>query len=134
MRKAAVLFVFVLTTGLAAEPALADEIVYKWKDSNGELHYTQRPPVGIASEAISVKKGYSTRDDAAREPTQEERIAADKAERCRVATQNFEVLSKPGDVKRRDEYGGEQTLSAEEKAAERDKAKAGMDANCPPAN
>jgi hypothetical protein len=132
MVRSAALLVFATVAAFAGNPAAADQTVYKWKDSSGNLHYTQRPPVGIASEAISVKEGYSTRDDAAREPTPEERLAAEKAELCRVATKNFEMLSGPGAVKRRDEYGQDHTLTEEEKSAERDRAKAGMDLNCPP--
>ncbi len=132
MVRSTALLVFATVAAFAGNPAAADQTVYKWKDSSGNLHYTQRPPVGIASEAISVKEGYSTRDDAAREPTPEERLAAEKAELCRVATKNFEMLSGPGAVKRRDEYGQDHTLSEEEKSAERDRAKAGMDLNCPP--
>ena len=132
MVRSTVLLVFATVAAFAGNPAAADQTVYKWKDSSGNLHYTQRPPVGIASEAISVKEGYSTRDDAAREPTPEERLAAEKAELCRVATKNFEMLSGPGAVKRRDEYGQDHTLTEEEKSAERDRAKAGMDLNCPP--
>jgi hypothetical protein len=132
MVRSTALLVFAAVAAFAGHPAAADQTVYKWKDSSGNLHYTQRPPVGIASEAISVKEGYSTRDDAAREPTPEERLAAEKAERCRVATKNFEMLSGPGAVKRRDEYGQDHTLTEEEKSAERGRAKAGMDLNCPP--
>ena len=132
MVRSTVLLVFATVAAFAGNPAAADQTVYKWKDSSGNLHYTQRPPVGIASEAISVKEGYSTRDDAARDPTPEERLAAEKAELCRVATKNFEMLSGPGAVKRRDEYGQDHTLTEEEKSAERDRAKAGMDLNCPP--
>ena len=127
MVRSTALLVFAAVAAFAGNPAAADQTVYKWKDSSGNLHYTQRPPVGIASEAISVKEGYSTRDDAAREPTPEERLAAEKAERCRVATKNFEMLSGPGAVKRRDEYGQDHTLTEEEKSAERGRAKAGMD-------
>jgi hypothetical protein len=83
MVRSTALLVFAAVAAFAGHPAAADQTVYKWKDSSGNLHYTQRPPVGIASEAISVKEGYSTRDDAAREPTPEERLAAEKAERER---------------------------------------------------
>ncbi len=120
--------------GLTGHAASADETVYRWKDSAGNLHYTQRPPVGIASEAIKVRKGFSTSDETAREPTPEERAAAEKAELCKVATRNFEMLSGPGAIKRRDEYGQDRTLTDDEKAIERDRAKAGMDLNCAPAN
>jgi hypothetical protein len=134
MARSIALLVFAAMAVLAGQMANASQTVYKWKDSSGNLHYTQQPPVGIASEAISVKQGYSTRDETARELTPEERAAAEKAELCRVATKNFEMLSGPGAVKRRDEYGKDHTLSDEEKAAERDRAKAGMDMNCAPAN
>jgi Domain of unknown function (DUF4124) len=134
MGRSTALLAFATVALLAGQAANADQTVYKWKDSSGNLHYTQQPPVGIASEAISVKQGYSTRDETARDPTPEERAAAERSELCRVATKNYEMLSGAGAVKRRDEYGQDHTLTDEEKAAERDRAKAGMDLNCAPAN
>jgi hypothetical protein len=134
VNRTAVIFTLVMVIGFAAQTALAEQTVYKWKDSAGNLHYTQQPPVGIASEAISVKEGYSTRNDAAREPTPEELQAAEKAELCRVATRNFEMLSGPGSLMRRDEYGQDHTLTDEEKTSERDRAKAAMEQHCPPSN
>ncbi len=132
MKKPAALATFALVSLLASFAALSDQTVYKWNDAQGRLHYTQRPPAGIASEAIVVRHGYSTPDASAREQTPDELQAADKAERCQIASKNLEMLSEAGAVKRRDQYGQDHTLSAEEKAAERESAQAAVDQNCPP--
>ena len=132
MKKPAALATFALVSVLASFAALADQTVYKWNDAQGRLHYTQRPPAGIASEALGVRHGYSTPDASAREQTPDELQAADKAERCQIASKNLEMLSEAGAVKRRDQYGQDHTLSAEEKAAERQSAQAAVDQNCPP--
>lgn len=132
MKKPAALATFALVSLLASFAALADQTVYKWTDAQGRLHYTQRPPAGIASEAIVVRHGYSTPDASAREQTPDELQAADRAERCQIASKNLEMLSEAGAVKRRDQYGQDHTLSAEEKAAERESAQAAVDQNCPP--
>jgi hypothetical protein len=132
MKKPAALATFALVSLLASFAALADQTVYKWNDAQGRLHYTQRPPAGIASEAIVVRHGYSTPDASAREQTPDELQAADRAERCQIASKNLEMLSEAGAVKRRDQYGQDHTLSAEEKAAERQSAQAAVDQNCPP--
>ena len=132
MKKPAVVATFALASVLASFAVLADQTVYKWKDAKGLLHYTQQPPAGIASEAIVVRQGFSTPDASAQQQTPAELQAADKAERCRVASQNLEMLSGAGAVKRRDQYGQDHTLSDEEKAAERERAQAAVDQNCPP--
>jgi Domain of unknown function (DUF4124) len=131
MKKPRALTIFALLSVVTSLVAIADQTVYKWNDAQGGLHYTQRPPVGIASEAIVVRRGYSAPDASAREQSPEELQAAAKAERCQIASKNLEMLSEAGAVKRRDQYGQDHTLSAEEKDTERESAQAAVDQNCP---
>ena len=39
---------------LAGSSALANDPVYKWKDANGQSHYSQQPPDGVKYETIST--------------------------------------------------------------------------------
>ncbi|MCG3170046.1 MAG: hypothetical protein CALGDGBN_01578 [Pseudomonadales bacterium] len=116
----------------AAAGAQAAERVYKWVDADGVVHFEQQPPAQAEAEAIKVQKGFSTVDpEATAEPTAEEKQAAADAETCRVATENFTMLSADGNVKRTDEYGDTHILTPEEKASERARAEAAMKRFCP---
>lgn len=111
----------------------AAEKAYKWVDAEGVVHYGQQPPVAAESEAISIQKGFTkTVEDEPGEPTAEQKQAGADAEYCRVATENFTALSSEGEVQRKDEYGELQTMGDEEKALQRDRAKAAMDRYCKP--
>lgn len=41
------LIVLLLATGLLAGSAVVAGTVYKWKDANGQSHYSQQPPDGV---------------------------------------------------------------------------------------
>ena len=111
----------------------ASERVYKWVDKDGVVHYGQQPPPEAKSEAIKVQKGFSAPDtEEPKDLTPAEKKAAEEAEYCKAATQNFETLSGDREVQRKDQYGGISVLGAEERAAERDKAKSAMDKYCKP--
>ena len=111
----------------------ASERVYKWLDKDGVVHYGQQPPPEAKSEAIRVQKGFSAPDtEEPNELSPAEKKAAEEAEYCKAATQNFETLSGGQEVQRKDQYGGVSVVSPEERATERDKAKAAMDKYCKP--
>jgi len=136
MRKAPLLSVAALTAlmGVAAPGARASETVYKWVDDKGVVHFGQQPPAQTRTEAITVQEGYSTTQaGTAAPPTEEERKAAADAETCRVASENYKMLSGGGPVKRTDEYGNEHLLTDAEKSAEKDRAQAAMGKFCKPA-
>lgn len=121
--------------GLAASGTHAVERVYKWVDADGVVHYGQQPPAEAKAEAIKVQKGFSVADPDAEVPlTDEQKKQAADAETCRVATENFKMLSGDSDVKRTDEYGEAHILSAEEKESERTRAQAAMERYCKPAD
>ena len=135
MRKPRLLPIAVLTAamGLTALHALATERVYKWVDAEGVVHYGQQPPAHTPAEAIKVEKGYSTTEAApVPEPTAEQQQQAADAETCRVASENFKMLSGEGPVKKKDEYGNEHTLTPDEKNAEKLRAQSAMEKFCAP--
>jgi len=137
MHKPRLLRTAVLATliGLAAAGAQAAERVFKWVDAEGVVHFGQQPPAETKAEAIKVQKGYSTSDpEAAPELTDEQKQQAADAETCRVATENFKMLSGAGDVKRTDEYGETHLLTKEEKESEKGRAQAAMERFCRPAD
>lgn len=136
MHKPRLLPIALLTAamGLTALQALAAERVYKWVDAQGVVHYGQQPPAQTPAEAITVQKGYSTTaTEPAAEPTPEQKQEAADAETCRVASENFRMLSGEGPVKKKDEYGNEGLLTPEEKAAEKQRAQTAMEKFCHPA-
>ncbi|HTD28330.1 MAG TPA: DUF4124 domain-containing protein, partial [Xanthomonadaceae bacterium] len=49
---------------LAGSSALAGDPVYKWKDANGQSHYSQQAPEGVKYETISTS-GVSTSNSTA---------------------------------------------------------------------
>ena len=118
--------------GLAAA-AQSSERVYRWVDEQGVVHYGQQPSPVYKSEAIEVQKGFSTAVEDNEKATEEELKAADEAEYCRIATENFKALSSEGEVQRKDEYGELHTMTDEEKQAERARAEEAMERYCKPA-
>ena len=118
---------------IAAAAVHGSERVYKWTDKDGIVHYGQQPPTESKSEAIKVQKGFSAPDtEEPKELTPAEKQAAEEAEFCKAAQQNFATLSGDREVQRKDQYGGISVLGPEERASERDKAKAAMDKYCKP--
>jgi hypothetical protein len=127
------LFCALLLVAGTCSSASAAERVYKWVDADGVVHFGQQPPPSSDAEAIKVLKGYSTPDtEEPVELSEEQKLAAEHAERCSIAQRNFEMLDAGGDVKQVDEYGEERLLGADEKAAQKAKAKAAMDRYCQP--
>lgn len=57
--KSSIVLSIVVVGLLAGTSALAGDPVYKWKDANGQSHYSQQPPDGIKYETISTS-GVST--------------------------------------------------------------------------
>lgn len=120
-----------LLGGWLGSATMAAETVYRWVDENGVVHYSQQPPATGGAEAISVRDSApSTPQEQPAELTEEQRQAAQQAEFCRVATQNYESLSAEGEVKSTDEYGEVHVLTPGEKVKERERAKAAMERYC----
>lgn len=112
---------------------LADDAVYKWRDDDGVIHYSARPPEGIDYEIV----GVDTRDDgeateaaddseaapepaAAEPPEQPEMARAEPdpelvAERCRQARQNMENLTQRPNIVVRGDDGEQRPIGDDER-------------------
>jgi hypothetical protein len=124
--------VSIIATALAAciaGGAEAAEQVYKWVGPDGTVHYGQKPPPAGNSQVIDVRAPAATSEPAAALTAEQ----SEAAEACRRATENFETLSTEGEIRRKDEYGEIHAMSADEVAAERERAKAAMERFCAPA-
>ncbi len=108
--------------------AHAGETAYRWRDAKGGVHYGSNPPIGVKAELIRVRSGTTERGEEAAELSPAEK---QQLEYCDTARKNLEMLSGTGDVMRRDEYGQEQKLTPEEKAAERARAEEAVRKQCP---
>ncbi len=54
MAKSSIISLIVATGLLAGASAMAGDPVYKWKDANGQSHYSQQPPEGIKYQTITT--------------------------------------------------------------------------------
>ena len=131
------------TVGLAAE-----SVYYRWKDANGNIQLSDRPPSGdipfdtitSRSNSHSSRKigpeisGTETLPEGAKRAigeTASKEIAAPKnPELCASAKGNLEALENFIRIRVQDESGAFRILSPEEKEAEKDKAKKIMRDNC----
>ncbi len=99
------LFLLTAITAFAMNAAIAGEVIYKWKDSNGNIKYTQsKPPSGI--DYVTIRNRTSTKTDAVEtvvtksevvDPVAEEQdkvIAAQNADKNRVDAINAQRAEK----------------------------------------
>ena len=102
----------------------AEQIMYKWKDENGEIHYTERAPKGIEYTRIRT---YVDSNNAA--PAKTPKLNADvkkeekessygtwRQENCTIANQNLEMLKTASRIGVDDGQGGKRLMTDEEKA------------------
>ncbi|MRX28278.1 DUF4124 domain-containing protein [Kangiella sp. HZ709] len=99
------LFLLTAVTAFTMNAAIAGEVIYKWKDSNGNIKYTQsKPPSGI--DYVTIRNRTSTKTDAVKtfeaksevvDPVAEEQdkvIAAQNADKNRVDAINAQRAEK----------------------------------------
>ena len=121
-----------LALAASAQVVQADS-VYKWLDEDGKVHFGDKPSMGHDSNQVKVSTAYkpereSTLDTSATSQSDE---AALRARSCKQATKNYEILSQSNlEVKRRNEYGEERSLTAEERQSVMEKQKEAMDRLC----
>jgi hypothetical protein len=124
---------------LASSPAFsAPDKVYKWTDEKGQVHYSERPPLGTQTEVIKPQTGhsepvnYDTGTDKAKE---EKKVASAKAslkdpERCEVARQNLEKLKTYVRIRIKDENGEYRYLTPEELTQKTNEATTAIKESC----
>ncbi|WP_181295663.1 DUF4124 domain-containing protein [Pseudomonas sp. Q2-TVG4-2] len=141
MRVAPILFIALLTSPLA----IAE--IYRWVDSQGNVHFDSRPRPG--AEQVEVRPQVIERDDATRErearterffeARRQEQQAANQAaseqhvkreQRCRELRQELSRLSRGGRYFRADANGGRVYYSDEEIGAARRQLASRISQNC----
>ena len=103
----------------------AEQYIYKWKDAQGMVHYTERPPEkGIAFEKVrrerdtGKKRAQQTVSQQAEkaEDAKDDSYGSWRKENCKIATQNLDVLENAARIAADDGQGGTRLMTDEEKA------------------
>ncbi|WP_290648622.1 DUF4124 domain-containing protein [Aquisalimonas sp.] len=132
---------------LLAAPALAD--IYTWKDADGQVHFGETPPAGVAAERLDPRPGAASSpgeastseaevesegnkqaDDAQPSATDAAQQDAALAEACDNARQNVDVLSDESVRRVREDGGESRVLEPEEREERLAEAEAFIDAHC----
>lgn len=121
------LLVLALTMGMSLAHVTAEEVMFRWTDANGIVHYGQVPPSGVDAERITrssprvdrapqerLERALSERDQrqqqARSEQNEQERQAASeriRRENCERARNNLETLTSRGGrvtIRENDQY------------------------------
>lgn len=146
------LFITALLALAVSFSAAADKPIYKWKDSQGNIKYTQsKPPRGTDYETIyqrtsssdsaqsgnqeagSTEDTDSLDDVIAKQNKQKDVVAQKNAEiarkNCTIAKNNLKVLQSKARVQV-EENGQRRTLTDKERADKLEAAKANVDKFC----
>ena len=141
------LVIISLSLGICLSVFSADtvsKVTYKWTDENGIVQYTERPPVNIDYEIITVTASGGkeitnvSANEAAKENTDttdttdstlDEVIKANERN-CKIARQNMEVLNNIARIRVSDEKGENRILSPEEKQTRVDETQKQIDIYC----
>ena len=143
-----VLLVIIPCAGLAGGQGM-----YKWTDDEGEVHYTQYPPPGRASEAMrpppplpaqsaqsadtklqeqleTIKQQDAQQQQNIAEQKQQAEIQKIRKQNCETARQNLVNLQRGGNVRYRDADGQVVRLTEEERQKRIEETNAQIKENC----
>lgn len=147
MRSTYLLLLLMLSTGLTAQPAEANN-VYKWEDENGTIHYTAYPPKNRDSEKVKTYKGKPESDkdqangniagkdgsDSEQSPeaaNNQPPVEYEKdPERCSIAKQNLNTLKQHARVRIKEENGDFRYLTRDEHEKRMKKAQQAIKESC----
>ena len=112
--------------------------VYKWTDEKGQVHFSERPPLGTQTEVVKPQIGHSepvNYETAAAEKAKEEKAGTEKnalkdPERCEVARQNLEKLKTYVRIRIKDENGEYRFLTPEELTQKTNEASKAIEESC----
>jgi hypothetical protein len=117
------------------------KVTFKWKDAQGIVQYTERPPKNSAYEQITVN---ASEGETVTTVTQEEAEAANQdttkgalddvvlanQRNCQIAEQNMEVLVNMARIRVSDDKGENRILTPAEKQARLDETQKQIDIYC----
>lgn len=107
--------------------------LYRWTDSRGVVHYTDKPPHGVNAENLSVKKAVSLsnpRIDSAEETT--ETTANPDTARCQAERARLAILEKNNRIQMESRDGTVKELSDAEIQQEREFSQRAVERFCKP--
>lgn len=86
---------------------------YRWTDSKGMTHFSDKPPQGIKAEKVRTgsKRGATESDQ---ETPETESKSSPSEERCRMERERLSVLKSNRLIQMKDAEGNNRTLSADE--------------------
>ncbi|OOG25593.1 DUF4124 domain-containing protein [Thioalkalivibrio denitrificans] len=141
---------FVLAAAVPLAPILAQDVMYRWTDEQGVVHYGQVPPSGVDAQRITTAAprgdgapqqrleramgDMEQRQDQARseQEERERREASERirAENCERARRNLETLTERGGrvtIRENDQY---RVLDEDERQARIDETRAHIQEFC----
>ncbi len=138
------LVIISLSLGICLSVFSADtisKVTYRWTDIDGIVQYTERPPVNVDYEIITVTAsgGQEIISKSAEEAPKEEGATVESTldgvimankRNCEIAQQNMEVLTNIARIRVSDEKGENRILSPEEKQARVDETQKQIDTFC----
>lgn len=141
MAKSSITSLIVAASLLAGMSATASDPVYKWKDANGQSHYSQQPPQGIkyetmtpAGTAATAPVAAANAADTAKAPAASGQTPAqiERQKYCDTARKSVDVLTTHPLVDMDINGDGKPVrLTPEQQTAQLEKAKQQVAALCP---
>ncbi len=117
----------------------APDKVYKWTDEKGQVHYSERPPLGTQAEAIKPETGHSEPvnyslavDEKAKEEkkAEAEKTSLKDPERCKSARQNLDTLKTYARIRIKGDDGEYRYLTPDEKQQKTNEATKAIEESC----
>lgn len=100
--------------GLCLNAAAAE--YYRWKDEQGVVHYTDKPPLNIKAEKLKTNKSPPPSRSEPEAETEDEPSAdsTKNPERCEMERKRLAVLQNNQQIRMRDDEGNLRDLSTKE--------------------
>lgn len=118
---------------LASSPGVCAAELYRWTDSRGVVHYTDKPPRGVNAEKLSASTAPSLanpRADQAESAT--DAPANPDAARCQAERDRLAILEKNNRIQMENRDGTVRELSEEEIKQEREFSQRAVERFCNP--
>ena len=132
------LFALIFLTVLFATQIHADKF-YKWTDDSGNIHYADKAPIGVDSEAVDVKTQKPSKNSSpspkfkaktTKTPSNTENRKVEVAEYCDTVRKNIQTLETGGKIDTVDTDGSKRALNTKEQQAKLAKYKKQQSESC----
>lgn len=109
--------------------------LYRWTDSRGVIHFTDKPPMGVNAEKVGAKRSNSLSNPArdAQEAEAAQEATDPNAERCRIERERLAILQSNSRIQMEGRDGNMKELSEEEVRQEISLTQRAIDRFCKPA-